>query len=142
MILLNNVEPPLKEVAMLGSNPLRVYLILFEAAQHDVRGNCGGTTSWTIKGIASELGIKRDTVSRALNKLLDTGYIQIAGEQPNKESSRSTIWRVTHPKMMEAVRYAIELMGPPSERLRKMRTKQKKVDASKYYENQTMIDIF
>lgn len=138
MILLDKCEPPLSEVAMLGSNPLRVYVILFESAKSDNRGDCGATTSWTIKGLASELGIKRDTVSRALNKLLDAGYIQITGEAKNKENSNSTIWRVTHPKMLDAVRYAIDVMGDkPSERLAKMRTKQKKIDTSKYEEPQS-----
>ena len=141
MILLNKCEPPLTDVAMLGSNPLRVYVILFQAAQYDVRDNCGGTTSWTIKGLASEIGIKRDTVSRALNKLLDSGYIQIAGEQSNKDSSRSTVWRVTHPQMLEAVRHSIELIGLPSLRLKKMRTKHQKVDTSKYYEPLTTTDF-
>ena len=141
MVLLDKVQPPLNDVALLGSNPLRVYVILFEAAQQDVRGNAGGTTSWTIKGMASELGIKRETVSRALNKLLDAGYIQIAGEQRNRDSSHSTIWRVTHPEMLDAVRYSIELMGAPSERLKKMRTKQKKVDTSKYYESTDTTDF-
>ena len=136
MILLDKVTPPLNDVAMLGSNPLRVYVLLFDAAQLDVRGECGGTTSWTIKGLASELGVKRDTVSRALDKLLDNGYIQIVGEKDNKNSSRSTVWRVTHPSMLDAVRYSIELMGPPSLRLKKMRTKQKKVDVSKLYETE------
>lgn len=141
MILLNKCEPPLTDVAMLGSNPLRVYVILFEAAQNDVRDNCGGTTSWTIKGLASELGVKRDTVSRALNKLLDSGYIQIAGELPNREGSHSTIWRVTHPLMLEAVRHSIELIGLPSARLKQMRTKHQKVDTSKYYESLATTDF-
>lgn len=138
MILLDKCEPPLSEVAMLGSNPLRVYVILFESAKSDNRGDCGGTTSWTIKGIAGELGVKRETVSRALNKLLDAGYIQITGEAKNKGNSHSTIWRVTHPEMLESVRYSISMMGDtPSERLAKMRTKQQKVDTSKYAETQS-----
>lgn len=141
MILLNKCEAPLTDVAILGSSPLRVYLVLFEAAQHDVRDNCGGTSSWTIKGIASELGVTRETVSRALNKLLDCGYIQIAGELSNREGSNSTVWRVTHQKMLDAVRYSIELIGLPSERLKKMRTKHRKVDATNYYETPMATDF-
>ena len=133
-----NCEPPLRDVAMLGSNPLRVYVVLFEAAQADNRGECGGTTSWTIKGLANELGVKRETVSRALNKLLDSGYIQITGEAKNKGNSNSTVWRITHPEMLERVRYSIEMMADlPSERLAKMRTKQQKVDTAKYLEPQS-----
>ena len=134
MVNLTNVNPPLLEVARLGDKALRVYSVLFEAAKSDNRGECGGTTSWSIKGLAGELGIKRETVSSALNKLLDAGFIQIVGESRNKGNSNNTIWRVTHPEMMEAVRYAIEMMGPPSERLKKMRVKQAKTDISKYQE--------
>jgi DNA-binding transcriptional MocR family regulator len=136
MVKLDGVTPPLTDVAILGNNPLRVYVVLFEAAQADNRGNCGGTTSWTIKGLANEIGIERRTVSKALDKLLDSGYIQIAGEQRNKDSSNSTVWRVTHPEQLEAVRYSIEMMGPPSERLKKMRTKNKKADTTKYQETE------
>jgi len=112
---------------MLGSNPLKVYTVLYDAAARDVRGDCGGTTNWSIKGLASELGVRRETVAAALNKLLDNGFIQVAGESTNKGGSHNTVWRVTHPNMLDAVRYANDIMGPPSERLKKMRNKQKKV---------------
>ena len=141
MVLIDKCQPTLSDVALLGSNPLRVYTMLFESAQNDIRDRAGGTTRWTIKGLANELGIERKTVARALDKLLDDGYIQIAGEQNNRDGSRSTIWRVTHPKMLDAVRYSIELMGSPSERLKIMRTKQKTVDTSKYDESVDMSEF-
>ncbi len=138
MVLLDKVQPPLGDVALLGTNPLRIYVMLFEAAQHDVRGDCGGTSSWSIKGLASELHIKRETAARALNKLLDYGFIQIAGEEENKGNSRNTIWRITYPTMLDAVRHSIEIMGKPSKRLQKMRVKNKKVNVSKYSESQSL----
>ena len=141
MVLIDKCQPMLSDVALLGSNPLRVYTMLFESAQNDIRDRAGGTTRWTIKGLSNELGIERKTVARALDKLLDDGYIQIAGEQNNRDGSRSTIWRVTHPKMLDAVRYSIELMGAPSERLKIMRTKQKTVDTSKYDESVDMSEF-
>jgi hypothetical protein len=132
-VLLDNAIPHFNDIALLGSNPLRVYTILFESAQHDVRENCGGTSSWSIKGLAAELKIKRETVSRALNKILDSGHIQIAGEITNKDGSNNTLWRVTHPNMLDAVRYSIEIMGKlPSERLKAMRTKAKRVSIPIY----------
>ena len=141
MIKLEGICPDLKSIARLGSNPLLVYSVLFESAQQDNRGDCGGTTSWSIKGLSNELGIERRTVTRSLEKLLDNGHIQIAGELQNKGGSNQTIWRVTHPKMLDAVLYSIEIMGKPSLRLKKMRTKQKKVDTSKYQEPQYSWDI-
>ena len=141
MVLLDKVQPPMNDIALLGSNPLRVYVVLFEAAQRDIRGNTGGTTSWTIKGLANQLGIQRKTVAGSLDKLVDTGYLQIAGEQKNGDGCQSSIWRVTHPDMLEAVGYSIELMGKPSGRLKKMRTKQKKIDTSEYYEHVDLTDF-
>ena len=132
-VLLDNAIPPLNDIALLGSNPLRVYTILFESAQHDVRKNCGGTSSWSIKGLAAELNIKRETVSRAIDKILDSGHIQIAGEITNNGGSNNTLWRVTHPNMLDAVRYSIEIMGKlPSERLKVMRTKAKRISIPIY----------
>lgn len=130
-----NCEPPLNDVvAILGSSALRVCLMLFEAAKIDNRGNCGGLSCWSIKGLPNELSLHVRTVNSAIHKLLATGYIQIAGEQRNPGNSNNTIWRVTHPKTLESVRYAIAMMGPPSKRLKKMRTKQQKIDTSKYEE--------
>ena len=132
-VLLDSANAPYNDIALLGSNPLRVYTILFESAQHDVRENCGGTSSWSIKGLAAELNIKRETVSRSIDKILDSGYIQIAGEITNKGGSNNTLWRITHPDMLDAVRYSIETMGKfPSERLRVMRTKAKRVSMPIY----------
>ena len=96
--------PMLKAVALLGSSALRVYAVMLDAAGNDNRGDRGGTTSYTIKGLSIETGLKRDTVARALNKLLDGGFPQIEHEEPNPGGSNNTVWRVTHPKMLEAVR--------------------------------------
>ena len=103
-IMINlNCEPPLTDVAILGSSALRVYLMLFEATKIDIRGNCGGLSCWSIKGLANELSLHVRTVNSAIHKLLDTGYIQIAGEQRNRGNSNNTIWRVTHPKALKSV---------------------------------------
>ena len=130
--------PMLKAVALLGSSALRVYAVMWEAAGNDNRGDRGGTTSYTIKGLSIETGLKRDTVARALNKLLHGGFLQIEHEEPNTGGSNNTVWHVTHPKMLEAVRYSIDVMGPPSYRLKQMRIKAKRPDTSSYYEAQCL----
>lgn len=132
-----------KQVAALGGHaPVQIYAVLWEAAAADVRGNCGGTTSYSIKGLSMDLGRKRETVARALEKLLDAGFIQIAGEERNKGGSNNTVWRVTHPKMLDAVRYSIEVMGLPSQRLKQMRTKAKRPKTpSQQYETQCLWEM-
>ena len=127
MLKLENAEPPWREVHKLGGKTAMVYQLLWDSAKTDVRGDCGGTTRWTVKGIANELGIHRTTVASAIDKLLDCGLIQIEHEIWSTEGSNTIVWRVTHPKMLEAVRYAISIMGKPSARLKRIRTKQKKV---------------
>ena len=73
----------------------------------------GGTTSWSVKGIANQCGLGKATVIKALKKLLDAGFIQYAGHAWGNGSPKRR-WRVTHPKHLEAVRYAISVMGLPS----------------------------
>ena len=114
VVRIDNAMPMLKAVALLGSSALRVYAVMWEAAGNDNRGDRGGTTSYTIKGLSIETGLKRDTVARALNKLLLGDFLQIEHEEPNTGGSNNTVWHVTHPKMLEAVRYSIDVMGHPA----------------------------
>ena len=74
---------------------------------------CGGCTEWSVKGIARECHIGKDSVVEALKKLLDAGFIQYAGQAAGNGGMKKK-WRVTHPDQLEAVRYSIDVMGLPS----------------------------
>ena len=78
---------------------------------------CGGCTTWSVKGMARECHLGQSSVVEALKALLDAGYIQYAGLVDGENGPRRR-WRVTHPDELEAVRYAISMMGPPSERFK------------------------
>lgn len=125
------------EVCELGRECALVYGLLWESAFKDVSGKKarkplrdfrrkgvhhwaeglderqGGTTNWSNKGLADRAGIGKTTVIKALKKLLDAGFIQYAGWSWGN-GFRKRRWRVTHPADIEAVRYAISVMGPPS----------------------------
>ena len=118
----------LNESRKLGRSAHTVYTFLWDAAQMSSSRKIYNTNNYTIKGLAGELLMKRETVARAIDKLLDSGLIQIAGEEKNPNGSNNTIWGITHPAMLEAVRHANDLMGPPSKRLALQRTKAKKVN--------------
>ena len=97
---------------------LLVYVFLWDSAwihHKDEDGN-GGTTQWSHKGIAKELRLGKTTVLKAIDGLLDAGLIQRNGYVPTGKGSPKLSYRVTHPEMLDAQRYAIEVMGPPSER--------------------------
>ena len=124
-VLLEGACPPYREVLKLGRQSGLVYGLLWESAFKDVRLDerhpynrklaCGGCTTWSVKGMARECHLGQSSVVEALKALLDAGFIQYAGiaEEGNGPRRR---WRVTHPDELEAVRYAISVMGPPSEK--------------------------
>ena len=116
-VLLVGSCPPMVEVFDLGRECGPVYALLWESAFKDVSGKGksaqGGTTAWSVKGIANQCGLGKATVISAVKKLLDAGFIQYAGWAWGNGSPKRR-WRVTHPKHLEAVRYAISVMGLPS----------------------------
>lgn len=130
-VILKNTQPPLQEVAELGSLPLRVYGILWESASMDIRydprkhlpweqrRDCGGTTEWTIKGLSAHLGSCHKAVSKAMAKLMDHGFVSVAGYNKTQNGgTKHTIFRVTHPDQLANQRHAIEIMGSPADKWR------------------------
>ena len=131
-VILTGAKPPLQDVAKLGAKPAQLYGILWESALMDVaydkrkdlpyecRRDTGGTSIWTIKGLADYVGSCRKTISKAIDKLLDAGFIQAENIIPATYGRNKTIFRVVHPKMLEAVRNANDIMGgTPSNRWHK-----------------------
>ncbi len=115
-VLLRNAAPPFSDVKELGRECVPVYAFMWESAARDEHHHqngdvTGGTCTWTVKGLAAVCSLGKSTVITALKKLLDGGYIQIAAKESRPYSR---VWRVTHPKHLEAVRYAIDVMGLPS----------------------------
>ena len=127
-VILKNTQPLLREVTRLSPKAVQVYLVLWQSAQMDVRydkrvnlpwhqrRDCGGTTEWTVKGIADHIGSKRDTVRKALSQLLDDGLISVAGYSPSPYGTKHTVFRLTHPDELDNVRHSIALIVKPSVR--------------------------
>lgn len=116
-VVLEGSCPPMVEVFELGRECGPIYALLWESAFKDVVGRGksaqGGTTAWSVKGIAGQCGLGKATVINGLKKLLDAGFIQYAGWGWGS-GARKRRWRVTHPKDLGAVRHAISVMGLPS----------------------------
>ena len=134
--ILTNSEPPLLEVSKLKGKASQIYGLMWTSAKMDVnydkrkhlpwehRRDCGGTTKWTIKGIADHIGLTRKTTSNAVCTLLDNGFITAEYYEPSIHGSEHTVFRVTHPNQLENVRHAISIIGSPSTRWKKrMKTK-------------------
>ncbi len=128
-VILTNAEPLLAEVNKdLGKKATQIYLFLWDLAVRDVeydkrkhlpweqRRDCGGTSEWTIKGLAGHLGACPKSVRKAICLLLDEGFIQAQGYAKSSTGTKHTVWRVTHPDLLEAYRNALLYMPSPSER--------------------------
>ena len=129
--MITAVAPPLEAVRRLaGRSAAEVYRFLYEHSSMDTICRPYNTSNWSVKGIAGELKMHRDTVARAIDKLLDNGFIGIAGHHASANGSHVVVWAIYAPDWIPNVRHSIELMGPPSARLKQMRAKDKKVHLS------------
>lgn len=128
---LKGCYPPVDQVRKLGKSALRVYLFMWKSASMDHRSDpnlrkpwslrldCAGLTKWSYKGMAEQLQICRKTVSRAIDKLLDNGFITVAGTTGEHSGNRHRVYRVFRPEMIEAQRHIINMFDdPPSVRWR------------------------
>ena len=125
-VILKDSIPPSRDVSKLGSHAAMVYSILWSSALMDSkydkrfyldwkdRLDTGGTTTWTVKGLADNCGSDHRTITKALDKLLDAGFIQAINYVNAGYGRLKTIWRVTHPDQLDAVRYAIDVIGSPA----------------------------
>ncbi len=130
-LILAGARPPLQEVAKLGAKATQVYAVLWESALMDVdkdrrtylpwseRRDCGGTTHWSKSALASHIGSKRETVTKAIGTLLDNGFITIIGMTPSQKGSPHFVYRVLHPLEIQHQCYLISLFNElPSERFK------------------------
>ena len=127
MTVLIKGPPPIQQVAQLKTNgAVQMYALLWESAYMDIRidrrrglskeerRDCGGTSEWSIKGIADFLGLGKATVLKAMNALLVNGFISIDGLTSTGSGSKKRVFRVTPPNELENRRHAIEIMGTDS----------------------------
>ena len=124
MTVLLKGPPPIYEVAKLKiSGAVKVYALLWESACKDIRidqrkklpnnerRDCGGTSEWSVKGLADVLGLGKEKVRKAIKALLTSGFVSIDGLLPTHQGSKKRQFRVTHPGQLEARTAAIEIMG-------------------------------
>lgn len=125
-VRLDGACPLMREALALGRECGLVYGVLWEAAWHDQRGECGGTTEMSHKALAEICKLGNTTVLLAVDRLLDDGLISCLGLTSSWHGgSRKRIYRVLHPSQVEAQRVAIDVMGEalrPSVRAKMLRT--------------------
>lgn len=120
-VLLTDACPLMREACRLSKEAGVVYGVMWEAAWHDQRGDCGGTTQLSHKAIADLCRMSKTTVLRAIDLLLDDGLIQFLHMVPTKQGSWKRRYRVTHPEHLQAQRDILDLYElPASERAKRI----------------------
>lgn len=132
-VILSDAEYPLtlKQLKTYGLSlqDAEVYEVLWESASKDFRydnkkhlpwehrRDCGGTTSWSKTALASHLKMRREKVAQCIDKLLDLGLITVVGLERSSKGSPHHVYRVIHPKHLEAQQRAMYwFTDPPSVR--------------------------
>lgn len=113
-VLLTDACLLMREACRLSKEAGVVYGVMWEAAWHDQRGDCGGTTQLSHKALADLCHTSKTTVIRAVDLLLDDGLIQFLHMVPTKQGSWKRRYRVTHPEHLEAQRAALDVIGEPA----------------------------
>ena len=117
-----------------GSVSFQVYVVLWEAAANDVGATVEeplvtALRAWLLKLEASGRQLK------ALDKLLDAGFIQIEREERNKGGSNNTVWRVTIPRCCRCALFD-RGNGPTQPTPQANADEARRPDTSSYYETQ------
>ena len=122
--------PPIYEVAQMKVNgAVQVYALMFESAfkdkQYDLAGrrkrlawenlrDVGGRSEWSVKGLAGCLGLGKTTVYKAIDALLDQGFISFDGFISTGKGSPKKLYRVTPVDQLDARRHVLKIIGAPS----------------------------
>ncbi|QNI75611.1 hypothetical protein SynMVIR181_00611 [Synechococcus sp. MVIR-18-1] len=77
------------------------------------RSDFGGTTEWSIKGLASQLSLGKLKVGKAVDALLNAGFLTVLAFVPSGNGSKKRLFRVTHYSQLENVRHALSLITDP-----------------------------
>ena len=77
------------------------------------RQDCGGTSSWSIKGLSDKLHIGHSKVEKAINALIMNGFIRVLKFVPTGKGKRKRVFQVIHLNQIDSVRHSLDILGEP-----------------------------
>ena len=97
MIVTNSMVPPIYNISCLNvKGAVAVYALLYESAMYSSdKGRKALTTNWSVKGMADTLLMGKSTVIKALDALMNNGFIAFDSYQKTGRGSPKKIYRVT-----------------------------------------------
>ena len=129
-VSLRGTTAPIRDVSNLGYAAVAVYSLLFESAYkehefhrpaHGAPYVTAGTTHWSHKAISQTLHMGKATLIKAIDRLLDNGYVTVIGYSPSTTGSVHRVYRVLHPDHVKDQQHALEVIGMPASTRQKAR---------------------
>ena len=77
------------------------------------RRDTGGTTHWSIDGLAKQLHIGHTTAEKAINILINHGFIRVLNFIPTGKGKKKRYFQIIHPSQIDNVRESLEILEEP-----------------------------
>ena len=129
-VSLRGTTAPIRDVSNLGYAAVADYSLLFESAYkehkfhrpaHGAPYVTAGTTHWSHKAISQTLHMGKATLIKAIDRLLDNGYVTVIGYSPSTTGSAHRVYRVLHPDHIQDQQHALDVIGMPASTRQKVR---------------------
>lgn len=146
--------PPILEVSQLNvPGAVEVYALLFESAYKDrrwdvekhlpwsLRADAGATSEWSIKGLARQLHLGKEKVGKAMDALLDAGFIRVLGFFDSGNGSAKRLFQVVKYNQLDNVREALAITGTAYGKVGQMKINNYLPDDSPFFGQMTREEL-
>ena len=119
------IQRIIKDIESVSAQTIAIYAHLWESAYWGQnidragrefwsdRRDTGGTTHWSIDGLAKQLRIGHTTAEKAINSLINHGFIRVLHFVPTKKGKRKRYFQIIHPSQIDNVRESLEILEKP-----------------------------
>ncbi len=119
------IQRIIKDIESVSAQTIAIYAYLWESAYWSQnldrvdrefwsdRRDTGGTTHWSIDGLAKQLHIGHTTAEKAINTLIKHGFIRVLHFMPTKKGKKKRKYQIIHPSQIDSVRESLEILEEP-----------------------------
>ena len=112
-ILNQHLLKPLLYTHIFGNQPWAQNLDRADREFWSDRRDTGGTTHWSIDGLAKQLHIGHTTAEKAINILINHGFIRVLNFIPTGKGKKKRYFQIIHPSQIDNVRESLEILEEP-----------------------------
>ena len=119
------IQRIIKDIESVSAQTIAIYTYLWESAYWSQnldrvdrefwsdRRDTGGTSYWSIDGLAKQLQIGHTTAEKAINILINHGFIRVLNFIPTGKGKKKRYFQIIHPSQIDNVRESLEILEEP-----------------------------